>query len=39
MSEPIYHTTKFFPENLLTIEIKKTKILINKPVCLELSIL
>ena len=24
-SEPIYHTTKYFLENLLVIEIKKTK--------------
>ena len=25
LSEPNYHTTKFFTENLLTIEIKKLK--------------
>ena len=39
MSEPSYHTTKFFPENLFAIEKKKTKIIVNKPVNLGLSIL
>ena len=39
MSEPNYHTTKFFTENLLAIEMKKTEILMNKPVYLGLSIL
>ena len=39
VSEPNYQTKKFFTENLLAIEMKKTEILINKPVCLELSIL
>ena len=44
VSEPSYHTTKSFTENLLAIEMKKeclwiTKILMNKPVYLELSIL
>ena len=39
VSEPNYHTTKFFTENLLAIEIRKTEILINKPVYLSLSIL
>ena len=39
MSEPIYYTTKFFTENLLAIEKKKTEILMNKPVHLGLSIL
>ena len=34
-----YHITKFFTENLIAIEMKKTEILINKPVCLGLSIL
>ena len=28
MSEPNYHTTKFFTESLLTIEMKKTEILV-----------
>ena len=39
ISEPNYHTTKFFAEYLLAIEMKKTQILINKPVYLGLSIL
>ena len=38
LSEPNYHTTKFFAENLLAIEMRKTEILMNKPVYLELSI-
>ena len=29
-SEPNYHTTKFFTENLLAIEIRKTQISMNK---------
>ena len=33
------HTTKFFTENLLAIEMRKTQILMNKPVYLGLSIL
>ena len=32
VSEPNYHTTKFFTEYLLAIEVKKTEILMNKPV-------
>ena len=32
VSEPNYHTTKIFTENLLAIEIKKTEILMNRPV-------
>ena len=39
VSEPNYHTTKFFTENVLAIEMKKTQILMNQPVCLGLSIL
>ena len=39
MSEPSYHSTKLFTENLLTIEMKKTQIFMNKPVYLDLSIL
>ena len=39
VSEPNYHTTKFFTENLLAIEMRKTQILTNKPVYLRLSIL
>ena len=38
-SEPNYHTTKYFSENLLAIEMKKTKIKINKPAYLEISML
>ena len=38
-TEPNYHTTKFFTQNLLAIEMKKAEILMNKPVCLGLSIL
>ena len=34
-----YHTTKFFTENLLVIEMKKTQILMNKLIHLGLSIL
>ena len=37
-SEPNYHTKKYFSENLLTIEMKKTKVKINKPVYLDMSI-
>ena len=32
VSEPNYHTTKFFTERLLAIEMKKTYVLTNKPV-------
>ena len=39
VSEPNYHTTKFFTENLLKIEMKKAQILMNKPVNLGFSIL
>ena len=39
VSEPNYHTSKFFMENLLAIEIRKIQILMNKPVHLDLSIL
>ena len=38
-SEQNYHTTKFFTEYLLAIEMKKTLVLMNKPVYLGLSIL
>ena len=34
--EPNYHTTKVFTEKLLAIEMKKTEILMNKPVYLKL---
>ena len=37
--EQNFHTAKFFTEKLLAIQIKKTEILMNKPVYLGLSIL
>ena len=39
VSEPNYHTTKHFSENLIAIEMKKTKVKINKPIYLDASIL
>ena len=39
VSEPNYHTTKQFSENLLAIEMKKAKVKLNKPVYLGMSIL
>ena len=39
ISERNYHTTKWFLENLLVIEMKKIKVKMNKPVYLGLSIL
>ena len=39
VSEQNSHATKFFAENLLAVEMKKIKILMNKPVYLGLSIL
>ena len=39
VSEPNYHTTKQFSENLLAIEMKKAKVKINKPLYLGISIL
>ena len=39
VSQPNYHTTKLFTENVLAIEMKKTKILMNEAVHLGLSIL
>ena len=38
-SEPNYHTTKYFSENLMAIEMKKIKVEMNKPVYLCMSIL
>ena len=38
VSEPNYHTTKLFTESLLEIQMKKTEILMNNPVCLGLLI-
>ena len=39
VSEPNYHTTKHFSENLIAIEIKKRKIKRNKPIYFGTSIL
>ena len=38
VSEPNYHTTKCFSENLLALEMKKTKVKMNKPIYLGMSI-
>ena len=38
-SEPNYHTTKYFSESLIPIEIKKTKVKMNKPEYVGLLIL
>ena len=32
VSEPNYHTTKFFTENLLAKKMRKTEMFVNKPV-------
>ena len=39
VSEPNYHTTEFFTENVLAKEMKKSEILMNKPVHSGLSVL
>ena len=39
VSEPNYHATKWFSENLLAIEMRKTEVKMNKPVSLGLLIL
>ena len=39
VSEPSYHATKFFTQDILTIEMRKLQILMNKPVYLGLSTL
>ena len=39
VSEPNYHTTKWFSESLLAIEMKKTSVKMNKPIYLGLAIL
>ena len=38
-SEPNYHTTKYFSENLMATEMKKTKAKMNKTIYLGMSIL
>ena len=37
VSEPNYHTTKYFSEDLLAIEMKKIKAKMNKPIYLDMS--
>ena len=39
VSEPNHHTTKYFSENLMAIEMKKTEVKINKPIYHGMSIL
>ena len=39
VSEPNYHTTKWFSESLLAIEMKKIKVKMDKPIYLGLLIL
>ena len=39
VTEPYYHTTKWFSENLLAFEMKNTKVKMNKPIHLGLLIL
>ena len=39
VSEPNYHTAKYFSEDLLAIETKKIKVKMNKPVCLGFPLL
>ena len=39
VSKPNYHTTKWFSEKLLAIKMKKSKVKMNKPVYLGLSML
>ena len=39
VSEPNYHTTKRFSESLLAIEMKNTKVKMNQPIYLGMSIL
>ena len=38
-SQPNYHTTKYFSENLITVEMKKVAVKMNKPFYLGMSIL
>ena len=32
VSEPNYHTTKWFSEHLIAVEMKKIKVILNKPI-------
>ena len=38
VSEPNYRAINFFSENLLVIKLRRTQMLMNKPICLGLSI-
>ena len=38
-SEPNYHTTKYISKNLLIMEMKKTEVIMNKPIYLSQVIL
>ena len=38
VSEPNYHTTKYFSENIIAIEMKQTKVKMNKLIYLGMSI-
>ena len=38
-SEPNYHTTKYFSEHLMVIQMEKTKVKMNKPIHLGKSII
>ena len=39
VSQPNYHTAKWFSESLLAVEMRKTKVKMNKPIYLGLSVL
>ena len=39
VSESNYHTSKYFSEHFMAIKMKRTKVKINKPVYLDMSIL
>ena len=39
VSQPNYYSTRYFSENLISIEMKKKQIIMNKPVCLGLLII
>ena len=38
VSEPNYHTTKHFSENVLAIEMRKAKVILDKPIYLGQAI-
>ena len=39
VSKPNYHTTKHFSYNLMTVEMKKARVKMNKPIYLGMSVL